>query len=153
MDDFIKRFWITGAFLLFSFNMIHFLMWVNGGYFHNWLFVATSNLVWLESWIFKISLALLAVYGSWWFVSEVTTSIASHKAKQIEDERVDEHNQRASEQKALYDSYEKQAIETEEYVEAVKKEKFKKHQEQLIHEKFGPRKEEDALKKTGSTTK
>lgn len=147
MDDFIKRLWITGAFLLISFNMIHFLMLVNGGYLHNWLFFATSKLVWLESWILKISLALFAVCGSWWFVSEITTSIASYKAKQIEDERIAEHNKKATEQKALYDGYEKQALETKKYAEAAKEEKLKKQQAQLIHEKFGPRKEEDALKK------
>ena len=147
MDDFIKRLWITGAFLLFSFNMIHFLMWVNGGYLHNWLFVATSKLVWLESWVIKICLALFSVFGSWWFVSEITTGIASHKAKQIEDERVAEHNKRATEHKALYDGYEKQALESKKHEEKVKEEKLQKHQAQLIHEKFGPRKEEDALKK------
>ena len=147
MDDFIKRLWITGAFLLFSFNMIHFLMWVNGGYLHNWLFVATSKLVWLESWVIKVSLFLFVVYGFWWFVTEITTSIDLHKAKQIEDERVAEHNKKATEQKALYDGYEKQALETKKYKEKVKAEKLQKQQEQLKHEKFGPRKEEDALKK------
>ena len=54
MDEFLKRLWITAAFLLFSLNMIHLLMWVSGGYSKNWLFILTGKLIWFEFWDFKI---------------------------------------------------------------------------------------------------
>ena len=147
MDEFLKRLWITAAFLLFSLNLIHVLMWVSGDYSRNWLFVLTGKLIWTEFWVFKVAFVLALIFGTWWFAETIKSSIAKCEANLKEEMRIAEHNKKAAEQKALYKGYEKTA-QTKQIIEAERKQvEFEKHQQQIKQERFGPRKEEDALQK------
>lgn len=147
MDEFLKRLWITATFLLFSFNMIHVLMWASGGYSRNWLFVLTGRLVWLEFWFFKIAFVLALAFGAWWFVENIKNSIAKNEANRIEELRIAEHNKIAEAQRALYEGYEKTAQAKQAIEKQRKQVESEKHQQQLKHEQTGPRKEEDAIQK------
>lgn len=147
MDEFLKRLWITTAFLVFSFNIIHVLMWVSGGYSKNWLFVLTGKLIWFEFWVFKIGIGLVLIFGAWWFVENVKNSIAKSEANRKEEFRITEHNKTAEAQRSLYEGYEKSASAKQAMEKQRKQAEFEKHQQQLKHQLTGPRKEEDALQK------
>ena len=147
MDEFLKRLWITAAFLLFSFNMVHVFMWTSGGYSRNWLFALTDKLIWLEFWVFKITTGLLILFYTWWFVEYFKNSIAKSEANRKEELCIFEHNKTAEAQRLLYEGYEK-TVKAKQAIEKQRKQaEFEKHQQQLKHERTGPRKEEDALQK------
>jgi len=147
MDEFLKRLWFTAAFLLFSFNMIHVLMWVSGGYSRNWLFNLTEKLIWFEFWIFKISFILALAFGAWWFTEKIKSSIAKSEANSKEELRIAEHNKKAESVRVLHEGYEKTAQTNQAIAKQRKQAEFEKNQQQLKHERTGPRKEEDALQK------
>lgn len=147
MNEFLKRLWITAAFLLFSFNMIHVMMWISNGYSRNWLFVFTGKLIWLEFWLLKITFILALAFGTWWFVENIKSSIVKNEANQKEELRIAEYNKKAEAQKILFDGYEKTAQVKQEIEKQRKQAEFEKYQERLRHERTGPRKEKDALQK------
>ena len=147
MDEFLKRLWITAAFLLFSFNMIHVLMWLNGGYSRSWLFVLTGKLIWIEFWVFKIAIGLVIIFGAWWFAKNVKNQIAINEANRKEELQIAEYNKIAEEQRVLHEGYEKTAQAKQAIEKQRKQAEFEKHQQQLKHERTSPRKEEDALQK------
>ena len=127
--------------------MIHVLMWTSDGYSRHWLFALSGNLIWLEFWIFKIAIGLVVIFGAWWFVENVKSSIAKSKTNRKEVLRIAEYNKKAVEQRALYEGYEKTAQAKQAIEKQRKQAEFEKHQQQLKHEQTGPRKEEDAIQK------
>ncbi len=122
-------------------------MWESGGYSKNWLFILTSKLIWLEFWAIKITVVGVVGFSFWWLFKSVKDSIARSEANQKEQLRIAEHNKKAAAYNMLHEGYRKTAEENQIREEILRKEEFKKQQEQLRLEKTGPRKEEDALKK------
>ena len=122
-------------------------MWTSGGYSRHWLFALTGKLIWLELWVFKITIGLIIIFGVWWFVKNIKSSIAKSETNRKEELRIAEYNKIAVEQRALYRGYEETAQAKQAIAKQRKQAEFEKNQKQLERELSGSRKEEDALQK------
>ena len=153
MNDFLKRLLLAAAYGVGAMCMIHLLMATDPGYRGHWLFVFTGHILWLITLILKLAIFLaiaVVVFYLLVIAIQIHDSWQEHKA----EEAMKKNNEELAKCNAAQQAIVASAREFEAVSEKKRKEKeFEEHQHKRHLEKYGPRSEDDALKKAMDSLK